>query len=132
MPEGVDPRNEAFDPRRGPIYVRSDGAEAKRKVLGWLPTRGVNRRLDYAARLLTTIGSSADPAQVLSAAGSSFQSCRTDGWLQRVNASSACAQVNHRWLLLDAPGPADPVWRCEQCRRVVTSVRSGCVSHAEL
>ena len=25
MPEGVDPRDEHFDPRRGPIYVRAEG-----------------------------------------------------------------------------------------------------------
>jgi len=36
MPEGVDPRDEQFDPRRGPIYVRCEGAEPKRKVLSWL------------------------------------------------------------------------------------------------
>ena len=61
MPEGVDPRDEQFDPRRGPIYVRGEAAEPKRKVLSWLPTRGVNRRLDYMARLLKALGSSADP-----------------------------------------------------------------------
>ena len=50
MPEEVDPADEMFDPRRGPIYVRGDGAEAKLKVLSWLPTRGVNKRLDYLRR----------------------------------------------------------------------------------
>jgi hypothetical protein len=57
MPEDVDPRDEAFDPRRGPIYVREDGSEPGRKVLSWLPTRGVNRTVlsspwspDYDAR----------------------------------------------------------------------------------
>ena len=47
MPEGVAANDEGFDPRRGPIYVRGTGPEAKRKVISWLPTRGVNRRLDY-------------------------------------------------------------------------------------
>ena len=128
MPDGVDPRNEAFDPRRGPIYVRSDGAEAKRKVLGWLPKRGVNRRLDYAARLLTTIGSSADPAQVLGSCWK-FISELPNGWLASTSERQlgVVRQVNHQWLLLDAPGPADPVWRCEQCRRVApVSVRDVC------
>ena len=45
MPEGVDPRDEHFDSRRGP-FLRENAAEPKRKVLSWLPTRGVNRRLD--------------------------------------------------------------------------------------
>ena len=56
MPEEVDPADEMFDPRRGPVYVRVDGAEAKLKVLSWLPTRGVNKRLDYLSRVLTVIG----------------------------------------------------------------------------
>jgi hypothetical protein len=56
MPEDVDPADEIFDPRRGPVYVRGDGAEAKLKVLSWLPTRGVNKRLDYLRRLLAALG----------------------------------------------------------------------------
>ena len=56
MPEEVDPADEMFDPRRGPIYVRGDGAEARLKVLSWLPTRGVNKRLDYLRRVLAAVG----------------------------------------------------------------------------
>ena len=56
MPEEVDPADEMFDPRRGPIYVRGDGAEARLRVLSWLPTRGVNKRLDYLRRLLAAVG----------------------------------------------------------------------------
>ena len=51
MPEGVAANDEAFDPRRGPIYVRGTGPEPKRKVISWLPARGVNRRLDYMAAI---------------------------------------------------------------------------------
>ncbi len=54
-PEGVDPRDEAFDPRRGPIFVRLTGAERTRKVLSWVPTRGVNRRLDFLRRVLAAL-----------------------------------------------------------------------------
>src|SRR5262249_56025125 len=65
MPEGVEANDEGFDPRRGPIYVRGDGAEPRRKVISWLPTRGVNRRLDYVRRLLAALHSRAKPADVL-------------------------------------------------------------------
>ena len=65
MPEDVAANDEAFDPRRGPIYVRGTGPEPKRKVISWLPTRGVNRRLDYVARLLAALGSQAKPEEVL-------------------------------------------------------------------
>ena len=80
MPEGVDPRDEAFDPRRGPIYVRADAAEAKRKVISWMPTRGVNRRLDYVTRLLATVSSPADPREVLRGSGGSSKASATAGW----------------------------------------------------
>ena len=61
MPEGVAANDEAFDPRRGPIYVRGTGPEPKRKVISWLPARGVNRRLDYVGRLLAALGSQDKP-----------------------------------------------------------------------
>ncbi|MBY8853892.1 hypothetical protein K7G98_38950, partial [Saccharothrix sp. MB29] len=84
MPEGVDPNDEAFDPRRGPIYVREDGAERKRKVLSWLPTRGVNRRLDYADRVLRALGSDMDAAALLRGCWKLITSWR-DGWLTTEN-----------------------------------------------
>src|SRR5205085_2995271 len=71
MPEEVDPADEMFDPRRGPIYVRGDGAEARLKVLSWLPTRGINKRLDYLRRLLAALdvrpasGAAPEPREVL-------------------------------------------------------------------
>ncbi len=35
------------------------------KVLSWLPTRGVNRRLDYVRRVLQALGSDTDPEKML-------------------------------------------------------------------
>jgi hypothetical protein len=34
-------------------------------VISWLPTRGVNRRLDYVRRLLAALDSQAKPEDVL-------------------------------------------------------------------
>ncbi|GAA0414295.1 DEAD/DEAH box helicase [Acrocarpospora corrugata] len=126
MPEQVDPRDELFDPRRGPIYVRRDGAEAKLKVLSWLPTRGVNRRLDYLRRVLAAAGSgAADARQILDGCWRLLTSLR-EGWL-----SSAALpklgqvhQLDHAWLKLSAAGES---YRCGLCRRVsATSVRGVC------
>ena len=66
MPEGVAANDEAFDPRRGPIYVRGTGPEPKRKVISWLPARGVNRRLDYVAAAARRAG---QPGQAGEGAG---------------------------------------------------------------
>ena len=50
--EQVDPRDDAFAPRKGKFYVREDQSDAKAGVLSWAPTRGGNGRLDLLERLL--------------------------------------------------------------------------------
>jgi ATP-dependent helicase YprA (DUF1998 family) len=128
MPEGVDPRDEAFDPRRGPIYVRGDGAEAKRKVISWLPTRGANRRLDYLRRVLATLGTPAKAEDVLAGCWRFLTGTR-DGWLESSNdvKLGVLYQVDHTWLRLEPVGTDDSVFECELCRRQSpVSVRSVC------
>ncbi len=61
MPEGVAPDDEAFAPRRGPVYVRESGPDPKRKVISWLPGQASNRRVDYLRRLLDRLGESPTP-----------------------------------------------------------------------
>jgi ATP-dependent helicase YprA (DUF1998 family) len=127
MPEEVDPADEMFDPRRGPIYVRGDGAEARLRVLSWLPTRGVNKRLDYLRRLLAAVGepgSGVDAREVL--AGCWRALCATpDGWLHATALPrlGQVHQVDHTWLTL-APGGGE-LWRCSLCRRVTTAALRG-------
>jgi ATP-dependent helicase YprA (DUF1998 family) len=130
MPEGVEANDEGFDPRRGPIYVRGTGAEPKRKVISWLPTRGVNRRLDYVGRLLTLLGSQAKPEQMLDGCWKFLTSLR-DGWLESSNdvKLGVLYQVDHTWLRLEAVGPDDRVFECERCRRESPlSVRGVCTT----
>ena len=94
MPDDVDPRDEHFDPRRGPIYVRAEAAEPKRKVLSWLPTRGMNRRLDYVTRVLKAAGSAADPARCCRDAGGSWKASGMGGWPRPTTDGSASSA---RW-----------------------------------
>jgi ATP-dependent helicase YprA (DUF1998 family) len=126
MPEEVDPADEMFDPRRGPIYVRGDGAEARLKVLSWLPTRGVNKRLDYLRRLLAVLGepaSGADAREVLAGCWRALTAAR-DGWLRATALPrlGQVHQVDHTWLTLSMGGEA---WRCSLCRRVTTAALRG-------
>jgi len=128
MPEGVDPRDEAFDPRRGPIYVRANAAEAKRKMISWMPTQGMNRRLDYVTRLLATVSSPADPREVLSGCWRFLEGIR-DGWLatSQEGRIGVVRQVDHTWLRLTPVGPDDLMYRCSLCRRLsAVSVRGVC------
>ena len=119
MPEDVDPRDEHFDPRRGPIYVRAEAAEPKRKVLSWLPTRGMNRRLDFVARVLTAAASSADPRNVLHGSWRFLEHLR-NGWLLTTQDSrlGVVRQLDHTWLRLSPVRPDDVIYRCQQCRRL--------------
>ncbi len=126
MPEDVDPADEMFDPRRGPIYVRGDGAEARLKVLSWLPTRGVNKRLDYLRRLLAVLGEPAsgiDAREVLAGCWRTLTAAR-DGWLHAAALPKLgqVHQVDHTWLTLSAGGDR---WRCSLCRRVTTAALRG-------
>ena len=127
MPEEVDPADEMFDPRRGPIYVRGDGAEARLRVLSWLPTRGVNKRLDYLRRLLAAVGepgSGMDARDVL--AGCWRALCAApDGWLHATALPrlGQVHQVDHTWLTLCGGG--SDLWRCTLCRRVTTAALRG-------
>ena len=127
MPEEVDPADEMFDPRRGPIYVRGDGAEARLRVLSWLPTRGVNKRLDYLRRLLAAVGepgSGMDARDVL--AGCWRALCAApDGWLHATALPrlGQVRQVDHTWLTLSGGG--SDLWRCSLCRRVTTVALRG-------
>ncbi len=128
MPDGVDPRDEVFDPRRGPIYARENNAEAGRKVLSWLPTRGANRRLNYMQRLLISLDSTEDAAAVLRGCWKFLTSLK-EGWLsaETVRVVGTVHQVDHSRLLLGPVTDERPVYRCSLCGRVTAfSIRAVC------
>jgi uncharacterized protein DUF1998/helicase-like protein len=131
MPEEVDPADEMFDPRRGPVYVRVDGAEAKLKVLSWLPTRGVNRRIDYLRRVLAALGpgnsgaGGDDAREVLAGCWRALTGAR-DGWLtgSALPRIGQAYQVDHTWLTL---APGGEWYQCDVCRRrAAASLRGVC------
>jgi ATP-dependent helicase YprA (DUF1998 family) len=134
MPEEVDPADEMFDPRRGPIYVRGDGAEARLKVLSWLPTRGINKRLDYLRRLLAQLdsrpagGAAPEPREVLAGCWRALTALR-DGWLHSAALPriGQVHQVDHTWLTLAPGAPGGEIWQCDVCRRLAAmSLRGVC------
>jgi ATP-dependent helicase YprA (DUF1998 family) len=129
MPEEVDPADEMFDPRRGPIYVRGDGAEARLKVLSWLPTRGINKRLDYLRRLLAALDAEeTDAREVLDGCWRALTALR-DGWLRSAALPriGQVRQVDHGWLVLAPGAPGGEVWQCDVCRRLsAASLRGVC------
>ncbi|GAA1817286.1 DEAD/DEAH box helicase [Planosporangium flavigriseum] len=126
--EGVDPRDEAFDPRRGPIYIRGTGAEAKRKVLSWSPTRGINRRLNYLTRLLQRLGSTADPSQLLDGTWRFLTQGPAKIWFRPTTEANlgVVFQLESELLTCESADEV-PVWQCTVCRKLVPfSVRDVC------
>ena len=125
MPENVAPDDEAFAPRIGPIYVRSDGSDTRRKVLSWLPTLGRNRRLDFLQRIISASESDVDAREMLAACWEAISEPE-DGWLavRMVPGLGVVRQVDHTWLNLQVGARA---YRCSVCRRLApVSVRGIC------
>jgi rubrerythrin len=133
MPEEVDPADEAFAPRRGPIYVRGLGSEPKRKVLSWLPTTGTNRRVDYLARVLDAVGSSVEAKTLLDEIwqdldpNSGGDGPRTWFRCDTIPRLGPVRRIDHRKLRLRPVSPDDTLYRCDRCRRLAAvSVRAVC------
>jgi superfamily II DNA or RNA helicase len=129
MPAGVDPRDEAFDPRRGPIFLRENGSDAGRKVLSWLPTRGVNRRFDYVRRLLDRLGAPAGGAAEVLRGCWAVLTGPADGWLpaRSQKVVGVVRQLDHEWLRFSVVTEQHPVFQCTVCRKISPlSVRSVC------
>ncbi|EXG82024.1 DEAD/DEAH box helicase [Cryptosporangium arvum] len=125
MPENVDPRDEIFAPRLGPIYVRSKGPDAKRKVLAWSPASSTNRRIDYLTKIAAATGADSDPAELL-AGIFRWLAAQRDGALSSMSDRSlgVVHQVDHSALRISA---AAELFRCDRCARLApTSVRQVC------
>jgi hypothetical protein len=130
MPEDVPSNHEIFAPRLGPIRVRLSGAEAVKKVLSWLPTKGTNRRVDYVQRVLSAVGAQADPTTVLSGIWTYLTASHTPiDWLQSTTEPGLglVHQVDQERLRLTWVTDHNPVYQCTICRRMAPfSVRAVC------
>ncbi len=129
-PEEVDAKDEAFDPRRGPIWVREQGSEAKRKVLSWLPTRGSNRRIDYVRRVLTALGRSEDPERVLAGVWRLVTEGPQKEWLRAEvqPVLGTVRRLDHTWLQWHRTRVEDRLHRCDRCSRTVAATVRGVCS----
>ena len=131
MPEGVDPRDEQFDPRRGPIYVRADGGRAQAQGA----QLAADTRRQPATRLHGPAAegcSAVPPIPALCSSGCwRYLKDLRDGWLASTSDGrlGLVYQVDHTWLRLSPVGPADVMYRCQQCRRLASvSLRGVCTT----
>ncbi|MDR7304210.1 DEAD/DEAH box helicase [Haloactinomyces albus] len=133
MPEEVDPSNEEFAPRRGPIYVRGQGSDSKKRVFSWVPTRGTNRRADYLTRVLRELGSDRDPNALLDELWQDLDPANAQDGPQKWFRSDSFSQlgtvrrIDHRKLRFRQVDEATVLYQCDRCRRIAgVSVRGVC------
>ncbi|OHV62900.1 DEAD/DEAH box helicase [Pseudofrankia sp. BMG5.36] len=119
-PEEVDPKDEVFEPRVGPIYLRSRGAQSKQKVLSWLPTRGTNRRVDYLGRILAVLGREDNPLDLLEHLWKFLVDDARRKWLTALSPAQlgVVYQLNHTALAPRLVTPDDQMWQCDRCRLI--------------
>jgi ATP-dependent helicase YprA (DUF1998 family) len=129
MPEDVDADDEAFAPRRGPVYVRGMRSERAKKVLSWSPTTGVNRRADYLARVAGALGSTVDAVALLAELWTELvpapraapgDRSGPQSWIasQTLSRLGAVSRIDHRRLRLRPIAEDEELFRCDRCRRI--------------
>ena len=126
FPQNVDVRDDVFAPRNRPIYIREEGADGKRNVLSWLPTRGINRRLDILDRLLAKKDPALPPAErqrlAVECLRGIWRHLTSPVWRQHFVSSQpqgvgVVYQVSHEfWELV--PSDNGVGYRCNRCRTI--------------
>jgi len=119
FPEGVDPADEAFTPRLGPIYVRE--RQSDKRLLSWLPTAGVNRRLDYLGRVFAATGATMPPVDALVGIWKSLTSGADPYLTGSIHPRHGQVyQLDYTWILVN-PRPVNaPIFRCSVCAKTST------------
>jgi superfamily II DNA or RNA helicase len=133
----VDVSEPAFEPRRGPIYVRSVGSDPKRKVISWSPTssgatKRKNTRSDYLQKVFAAAGLTKDEADAaltglwgaLTKPGGDF-----GAWFVHSTPPGlgAVAQLNPESMAGSVMSGDDARWRCDRCGGITNlNVRDVC------
>lgn len=132
--ELVNLKDEAFEPRVGPIYVRSRGSDVKQKVLSWTPTRGRNARSAYLANVLDAVGANPSDADDLLYGiwqALTHPTSATAKWFTRTSTPFLGELLQLDPAVMEAhlaePGT---LWRCDSCRSIAsTNVRGICPTY---
>jgi hypothetical protein len=138
FPSGVDPREDAFEPRNVALYVR-EISDSKAHVLGWAPkvtherSTISNRRLDYLRRLLQRRTNLDDVAIDQVARGTLehlWRELANPIWKERWNISNSpktggAKRLEYNfWEWVPIIGDAK-VYRCNKCSAVSYSNLNG-------
>lgn len=133
--QNVNLRDEVFEPRLGPIYVRGFGSDANRKVMSWVPTRGKNRRSDFLGKVLLELG--AIDESVDGVLGGVWRALiqpetPTAGWFTTHSDKNlgALYQLDPSSIEASVVNHLTAMWRCSVCRRITAlNIRSVCSTY---
>ena len=123
MPLNVSPKDERFAPRLGPIFMRSNGSDSKKKILSWLATKGTNTRVDFLTRVLDRLGVDQNAAEMLDGC---WRFMLRLGWFVEQNDRSAGVtwQIDQAMLALRS-GDGSTWFQCSSCRRLTSAAVRG-------
>ena len=135
FPDGVDPRDEYFQPRNRPYYVSDlsltdERLKRKYNVLGWTPRRGANARLDLLLKVLAHISPEMPEADRRDYA----QTALTKLWDQHLvhpksiwrdymvarslGSSGRAYQLDHASWEWVPSTEVTPLWQCSHCHNI--------------
>jgi ATP-dependent helicase YprA (DUF1998 family) len=130
----VDLKDPIFEPRLGPIYVRGDASDSKRKVLSWVPTRGKNRRSEFLLKVAKSLGTQFDADAILRGLWKMLNDPQSDvfHWLRTssIGALGSVSQIDPSAIEAIVVTPTTPLWQCLTCRRITSAnVRDVCETY---
>lgn len=124
----VDPADEGFAPRLGPVYIRQFGADTK--LLAWSPAeRHNNKRLDFVTRVLGRTSSPVAPREALEGMWRMLTAASDDPILAAETHSKygAVRRLDYTWLTARPLVEGDVFYECNTCKRSApTSVTGVC------
>lgn len=118
FPDTVDPADEGFAPRLGPVHIRQNGSDTK--LLSWSPApRRNNKRLDYLARVIARTGATADPATALDGIWRLLTASGEDPILvtETHKKYGPVRQLDYTWLTARMVVAGETAYVCDTCRR---------------
>jgi len=118
-PANVDVASEVFEPRKGPVYVREHGSDAKRKVVSWNPMVGSNSRVDYLQRVLNRLASDVDARELTKWVWTALKGGEFSSWFSSntVVGLGLLHQLNHSEVRAARVDERGQSWRCGTCRK---------------
>ncbi len=135
FPDEVDRNSPDFAPRNRDIAMRGEGADPKKSVLAWTPSRGLNRRRHIVESVVRRLGLALDARAILrdlwrelTAEGSpwAFLLPRTIG-VGSLGVLYRLASDRHAFVPASAAGPR---YRCAACHSITwTNVVDACPAY---